>query len=100
MDVLADALTSTGFEGVLLNQVRSGGSDWGCALDQSDTAGFHLIAEGACWIRVASRPLIQLVSGDVLLLPRDTAHELLGNIEAQAQPYRELESAIRASVRV
>ena len=92
MDVLADALTSTGFEGVLLNQVRSGGSDWGCALDQLDTAGFHLVAEGACWIRVADRPPLQLVSGDVLLLPRGTAHELLGNPEAQAQPYARLEA--------
>lgn len=93
MDVLADVLAATGFKGVLLAQLRSSGSGWGCALDQLDTAGFHLIAEGACWLRTPGAPPIQLVSGDVVLLPRGTPHQLIGAPQAEALPYAELEAA-------
>ncbi|WP_067822528.1 AraC family transcriptional regulator [Actinomadura kijaniata] len=93
MDVLADVLATTGFRGVLLAQLRSGGAGWGCALDRLDTAGFHLIAEGACWLRTDDAPPLQLVSGDVVLLPRGRPHQLAGTPEQQAVPYAELEAA-------
>ncbi|MEH1127087.1 AraC family transcriptional regulator [Micromonospora sp. CPCC 206061] len=93
MDVLADVLAATGFKGVLLAQLRSSGSGWGCAVDQLDTAGFHLIAEGACWLRTADTPPMQLVSGDVVLLPRGTPHQLTGAPRQDAVPYAELEAA-------
>lgn len=93
MDVLADVLASTGFKGVLLAQLRSSGSGWGCAVDQLDTAGFHLIAEGACWLQTADAAPIQLVSGDVVLLPRGTTHQLTGAPHQDARPYAELEAA-------
>lgn len=87
MDVLADVLSSTGFRGSLLAQLHSHGARWGCALEQIDTAGFHLVADGACWLRVAGRPPVQLVAGDVVLLPRGTAHELLGDLDAGVEPF-------------
>lgn len=87
MDVLADVLATTGFRGVLLAQLRSNGSSWGCSLDQVDTAGFHVIADGACWLRVAGREPLQLVPGDVLLLPRGAPHELVGAPDAEAEPF-------------
>jgi AraC-like DNA-binding protein len=93
MDVLADVLAATGFRGVLLAQLRSSGSGWGCAVDQLDTAGFHLIAEGACWLRTSDTPPMQLVSGDVVLLPRGTPHQLTGAPHEDARPYAELEAA-------
>ncbi|MER5223250.1 AraC family transcriptional regulator [Streptomyces flaveus] len=93
MDVLADVLASTGFKGVLLAQLRSSGAGWGCAVDQLDTAGFHLIAEGACWLRTDGAPPVQLVSGDVVLLPRGTPHQLVGAPGQDALPYAELEAA-------
>ncbi|MFE0104564.1 cupin domain-containing protein [Streptomyces sp. NPDC059009] len=93
MDVLADVLTTTGFSGVLLAQLRSHGSEWGCGLDRLDTAGFHLIAEGTCWLRTADAPPLQLVSGDVALLPRGVPHQLTGDPEQQAVPYTELAAA-------
>ena len=76
-----------GFRGVLLAQLRSNGSSWGCSLDQVDTAGFHVIADGACWLRVAGREPLQLVPGDVLLLPRGAPHELVGAPDAEAEPF-------------
>ncbi|WP_043487999.1 MULTISPECIES: AraC family transcriptional regulator [Streptomyces] len=93
MDVLADVLAATGFKGVLLTQLRSSGSGWGCAIGQLDTAGFHLIAEGACWLRTAEAPPKQLVSGDVVLLPRGKPHQLIGAPDEDALPYAELEAA-------
>ncbi|MER6998571.1 AraC family transcriptional regulator [Streptomyces sp. NPDC000410] len=93
MDVLADVLATTGFKGVLLAQLRSRGSGWGCGLDQSGTAGFHLIAEGTCWLRTAGQPPLQLVPGDVVLLPRGEPHQLTGDPDAPAVPYAELEAA-------
>lgn len=93
MDVFADVLAATGFKGVLLAQLRSSGSGWGCAVDQLDTAGFHLIAEGACWLRTSNKPSIQLVAGDVVLLPRGTPHQLIGSPHQDALPYSDLEAA-------
>lgn len=93
MDVFADVLAATGFRGVLLPQLRSSGASWGCAVDQLGTAGFHLIAEGACWLRTADMPPMQLVSGDVVLLPRGTAHQLTGAPLADAVPFADLEAA-------
>ncbi|MCP3760285.1 AraC family transcriptional regulator [Streptomyces sp. TBY4] len=93
MDALADVLATTGFSGVLVAQLRSRGPGWGCALEQQNTAGFHLVAEGACWLRVEGRPPLQLVPGDVVLLPRGEPHSLVGAPEAAAVPYAELEAA-------
>ncbi|MFD9405464.1 cupin domain-containing protein [Streptomyces sp. NPDC059989] len=93
MDVLADVLATTGFKGVLLAQLRGRGPGWGCGLDQLDTAGFHLIAEGTCWLRVAGQPPQQLMPGDVVLLPHGEPHHLAGSPEEAAVPYAELEAA-------
>ncbi|MFZ3551223.1 cupin domain-containing protein [Streptomyces sp. 4.24] len=90
MDVLADVLASTGFTGALLAQLHSNGSQWGCDLDQGSVAGFHLIADGACWLQTANMAPIQLVSGDVVLLPRGTPHQLLGSPGTETRPYSEI----------
>ncbi|MCX4778254.1 AraC family transcriptional regulator [Streptomyces sp. NBC_01264] len=90
MDVLADVLASTGFTGALLAQLHSNGSQWGCDLDQGSVAGFHLIADGACWLRTANTAPVQLVSGDVVLLPRGTPHQLLGSPGTETRPYSEV----------
>ena len=93
MDVLGEVLAATGFKGVLLAQLRARGSGWGCGLERLGTAGFHLIAEGTCWLRVAEQPPRQLVSGDVALLPQGEPHHLAGSPEQAAVPYAELEAA-------
>ncbi|MEU7278997.1 AraC family transcriptional regulator [Streptomyces sp. NPDC045431] len=93
MDVLADVLAATRFSGVLLAQLRAGRPDWGCGLEQLPTAGFHLVAEGTCWLRTRGRPPLHLVPGDVVLLPRGEPHELAGAPDATAVRYADLESA-------
>ncbi|MFE1318189.1 AraC family transcriptional regulator [Kitasatospora phosalacinea] len=93
MDVLADILAATRFGGVLLAQLRSGRPDWGCGIDPAPTAGFHLVAEGVCWLRTADRPPLRLLPGDVVLLPRGARHELVGAPESAAVRYADLEAA-------
>ncbi|MFF6790346.1 cupin domain-containing protein [Streptomyces filamentosus] len=93
MDVLADILDTTRFSGVLLAQLRSSRPDWGCGIDPLPTAGFHLVAEGVCWLRTAGRPPLRLVPGDVVLLPRGAHHELVGAPDAEAVRYADLEAA-------
>ncbi|MEU3606439.1 AraC family transcriptional regulator [Streptomyces sp. NPDC035033] len=93
MDVLADILATTRFSGVLLAQLRSSRPDWGCGIDPLPTAGFHLVAEGVCWLRTDGRPPLRLVPGDVVLLPRGARHELLGAPDAAAVRYADLEAA-------
>jgi AraC-like DNA-binding protein len=90
VDVLADVLASAGFRGSLLAQLRSRGSRWGCAVDVPDVAGFHLIADGTCWLKIGEAEPMRLVSGDVVLLPRGARHQLLGSPDAPADPYGEL----------
>ncbi|MFF3838259.1 cupin domain-containing protein [Streptomyces sp. NPDC001930] len=92
MDVLADVLATTGFTGALLAQLHSNGSQWGCDLDKGGIAGFHLIADGACWLQTENMAPIQLVSGDVVLLPRGTPHQLLGSPGAETRPYSDIEA--------
>ncbi|MFC8720447.1 AraC family transcriptional regulator [Kitasatospora sp. NPDC057198] len=92
MDVLADILAATRFSGVLLAQLRSGRPDWGCGIDPAPTAGFHLVAEGVCWLRMDGRPPLRLLPGDVVLLPRGARHELVGAPDAATVRYAELEA--------
>ncbi|TLF82652.1 AraC family transcriptional regulator [Nocardia cyriacigeorgica] len=91
MDVLADVLTTTGFTGVLLTQLRCSGPDWGCLVERSGTAGFHLVGEGTCWLTYGDEPPRQLVPGDVALLPQGVPHRLSGDPAHPGVPYRELE---------
>ena len=48
------------------------------------TAWFHLVDQGSCWLKVAgSDARTQLNAGDLVVLPRGTAHELLPIEDAQ-----------------
>lgn len=39
-------------------------------------APYHLIVEGSAWLEVAGHEMVQLVAGDMLMLPRGHAHRL------------------------
>ncbi len=53
---------------------------------------FHLVAEGRCWLDVPGRGRVELVQGDVMMLPFGDYHEL-GNGEAPVVPSKELVAA-------
>lgn len=54
--------------GALLGNVRAA-APWGLALPQSDGASFHAVTSGTAWLRVGDEEPIQLMPGDLALLP-------------------------------
>jgi AraC-like DNA-binding protein len=93
VDVLADVLATTRLGSVLLAQLRTRGSDWGCAMERQDTAAFHVVAEGVCWLRTAGQPPIQMLPGDSVLLLHGQQHSLTGTADGPAVPFSELTAA-------
>lgn len=59
------------------------GPGWGNTFGPYNGAGLHLVLDGACWLIRDSRPPLQLRRGDVLLLPRGTAHGLADRPDAR-----------------
>ena len=57
---------------------------WGLSLPERPVARFHLVAQGRCWLRLSSGELLGLEQGDLVLLCRPGAHQLLGTPDGQA----------------
>ncbi len=75
MDVVADVLALSGVRGAIGARVEAGGT-WGVRWAEAAEAGFYAITGGAAWLTVGSRPPVQVLPGDVVLLPRGTAHTM------------------------
>ncbi len=52
------------------------GEPWGLELPLVPRAAFHAVTAGTMWLRVADGPTIHLQPGDLVLLPRGTAHTI------------------------
>lgn len=89
MDVLTDVVRTLGPSGMVLACGRYP-HPFGVSLDGSSEAGFHLIVEGACWLRREGAAPLQLLQGDLVLLPRGDAHALCSTPEGAAAPLSEL----------
>jgi AraC-like DNA-binding protein len=75
MDPLADVLDLSRVRGALMANVRAH-APWGLELPQNAGASFHAVTSGTAWLRVAGCDPIQLMPGDLLLLPAGTGHRL------------------------
>jgi AraC-like DNA-binding protein len=75
MDPLADVLDLSRVRGALIANVHAN-APWGLELPQSTGASFHAVTAGTAWMRVASHHPIQLMPGDLLLLPSGVSHRL------------------------
>ena len=51
-------------------------AEWGIELPQNTGASFHAVTSGIAWLRVDGRDPVQLMPGDLLLLPSGVAHRL------------------------
>lgn len=75
MDPLADVLDLSRVRGALMANVRAR-APWGLELPESPGASFHALTSGTAWLRVAGAEPIQLMPGDLLLLPTGATHRL------------------------
>lgn len=75
MDVLAEVLAVSGVKGTLGARIDAGEA-WGWWAERAPGAAFHAVTSGTAWLAVPGRAAIQLLPGDVVLLPRGTEHTL------------------------
>jgi AraC-like DNA-binding protein len=75
VDPLADVLDLSRVQGALMAHVRAG-APWGLELPKSAGASFHAVTAGTAWLRLGGEAPLQLMPGDVVLLPSGTAHRI------------------------
>jgi AraC-like DNA-binding protein len=86
MDPLADVLDLSRVRGALMANVRAH-APWGIELPQSTGASFHAVTSGTAWLRVEGREPLQLMPGDLLLLPSGIAHRLSSEPNGRCRPF-------------
>ena len=86
MDPLADVLDLSRVRGALMANVRAF-APWGLELPQRSGASFHAVTSGTAWLRVRGGYPLQLMPGDVFLLPAGVRHELSSEPEADCMPF-------------
>jgi AraC-like DNA-binding protein len=58
------------------------GAPWGFAVDGADTAKFHLVLEGACWLQAGSFDPVRLGTGELAILPRGERHTMSDELDS------------------
>src|SRR5512132_2558095 len=86
MDPLADVMDVSRVRGAMLANVRAC-APWGLALPQSSGASFHALTAGTAWLRVEGADPLQLMPGDLLLLPTGIAHRLSSTPGGRCRPF-------------
>jgi len=86
VDPLADVLDLGRVRGALMANVRAH-APWGLELPQSPGASFHAVTAGTAWLRVADAEPIQLMPGDLLLLPTGATHRLSSEPHGRCLPF-------------
>jgi AraC-like DNA-binding protein len=51
---------------------------------------FHVLAEGTCWVKVKGESPLQMVAGDVLVVPRGDEHFMGSDLSLKPKPMKEL----------
>jgi AraC-like DNA-binding protein len=75
VDPLADVIDLSRVRGALMANVRAR-APWGLELPQSTGASFHAVTSGSAWLRVEGHEPLQLIQGDLVLLPSGVPHRL------------------------
>src|SRR3954467_2168473 len=86
VDPLAEVLDVSRVRGAVLAHVRAN-DPWGIRLSSTPGAAFHAITAGTCWLRLDESAPLQLMPGDVVLLPTGTAHDMVSSPDGRARPY-------------
>src|SRR5229473_5681016 len=87
-DVLTDVLGSLHIQGTLYCRSKMS-APWGFCVPQRETATFHVVTSGQCWLDVDGVVKdISLHSGDLVILPHGHAH---GIRNPQKSPVTQIE---------
>jgi AraC-like DNA-binding protein len=86
VDPLADVLDLGRVRGALLASVRAG-APWGLDLPSGTGAALHAVTAGTAWLRVDGQPPLQLMPGDLLLLPGGIGYRLSSAPDARCRPF-------------
>ncbi|NUP06781.1 MAG: AraC family transcriptional regulator [Polyangiaceae bacterium] len=86
MDVLADVFSAMRIGGLLFANEEHR-APWDLRFKKAAKIGFHIVARGACWLRVRDGREPRLVDeGDLVLLPRGWSHSLHSSKNGHAKP--------------
>src|SRR5882762_7824847 len=85
MDALNGWLKAIRAEGLVLARTRVAGP-WGFAVERRDAVVFHFAAEGHAFVRQANAETLELGAGELILLPRGGAHEVVHSKRGKAMP--------------
>ena len=88
MDVLTDWLREIGTGAVVLARSRVP-APWGMKISAQDGVMFHIVTEGACWLRLPEGSPVRLLQGELVLLPHGLDHELLDDPNGTSEPLHE-----------
>jgi AraC-like DNA-binding protein len=86
VDTLGSVLSNAAVHGTVAATVLAGG-DWGLAMSATPGAAFHAITSGSALLVVEGHDPVQLMPGDVVLLPSGLTHQLLGTATSDARPF-------------
>lgn len=82
MDLLSEVLAVSGVRGVVGRRLHAG-QDWSYWFaSQAPRAALHAVTSGTVWLSVSEQPPLQLMPGDVVLLPHGAEHVLGSSAEA------------------
>src|SRR5881392_1059627 len=86
VDPLAEVLDVSRVRGAVLAHVCAN-HPWGIRLSSTQGAAFHAITAGTCWLRLDGSAPLQLMPGDVVLLPTGRAHDMVSTPDGRARTY-------------
>ena len=86
MDPLADVLALAQVRGTVAATVYAGEA-WGLDIADVPGAAFHAITTGTAWLRLAGRPPIHLMPGDVVLLPTGAEHAIASDPDQRLERF-------------
>lgn len=86
MDPLSDLLDLSRVRGALMVSVRAC-APWGLDLPQRQGASFHAFTSGTAWLRMDGGEPLQLMPGDVFLLPAGARHRVSSDPDGRCVPF-------------
>ncbi len=90
IDVLSNVLSIYKMgNSVICNPTLSG--TWGMNFEPDSKAMFHLIQRGHCVLKTKTiKKPIQLMQGDIVLIPRCNGHILADNMDSKTEPFKKV----------